>query len=118
MPSEEHRWIRLRIYIGETDRYHGTPLYLHILRILRRNGIRGATVLKGLAGYGSHSMIHLPAVLRLSEDLPLVIETIDEEEKINKVLPEIMNVVKEGLITREEVEVLFYGHKGIDRRKH
>ncbi|NPA04718.1 MAG: DUF190 domain-containing protein [Crenarchaeota archaeon] len=106
------KWIRLRIYIGESDKYHGTPLYLYILRLLRSNGIRGATVLKGLAGYGSHSMIHLPAVLRLSEDLPLVIETVDEPEKIEKILPKIKEVVKEGLITKEEVEVVFYGHGG------
>ncbi|MCE4627996.1 MAG: DUF190 domain-containing protein [Desulfurococcales archaeon] len=104
------RWIRLRIYIGESDKYKGKPLYMQILLLLRNSGIRGATVYRGIAGYGSHSLIHTASILRLSEDLPIVIESIDEEEKINQILPKIRELVKEGLITIDPVRLVFYGH--------
>ena len=109
------RWLRLRIYIGEKDRYHGKPLYLYIVHMLKRMGVKGATVYRAIAGYGSHSMIHTAEVLRLSEDLPIVIETVDEEPAIRRALEEIRRVVTEGLITLEPVEVVFYGHGGQNR---
>ncbi|MCE4609713.1 MAG: DUF190 domain-containing protein [Desulfurococcales archaeon] len=109
--SDRPKWLRLRIYIGESDRFHGKPLYMYILNILKSNGIRGATVYRGIAGYGSHSLIHTVNVLRLSEDLPIVIEVVDEANKINKILPRIEEVVEEGLITLDPVRLVYYGHK-------
>ena len=105
------RWLRLRIYIGERDHYHGKPLYLYILHLLKSRGIKGATVYRGIAGYGSHSLIHVADILRLSEDLPVVIEVIDEEEALEKVIDEVEKLVKEGLITLEPVHVVYYGHE-------
>ncbi len=109
------KWKRLRIYIGESDHYKGKPLYLYLLHVLKSRGVKGATVYRGIAGYGSHSMIHTAEILRLSEDLPVVIEVVDKPETIERVLPEIEEVVKEGLITLEDVEVVFYGHGGKKR---
>ena len=107
------RCARLRIYIGESDRYHHKPLYMYLLEWFHRKGFRGATVFRGIAGYGSHSKIHSISVFRLSEDLPVVIEVVDEEEKIRSALEELRGIVKEGLITLEPVEVVFYGHGGV-----
>ncbi len=116
--GEEPRvWKRLRIYIGESDHYHGKPLYLHLLEEFRKAKIRGATVYRGIAGYGSHSVIHVPHVLRLSEDMPIVIEVIDEEEKIRKAVEIVQKYVKEGLVTLEDVTVLFYGHREAHKEK-
>ncbi|MCE4599938.1 MAG: DUF190 domain-containing protein [Desulfurococcales archaeon] len=109
------RWMRLRIYIGESDRLKGRPLYLHILTLLRDRGVRGATVYRGIAGYGSHSLIHTASVLRLSEDLPIVIEAVDEAEKIEEVLPEVEDLVEEGLITVDPVRLVYYGHRRTGR---
>ncbi len=108
--------MRLRIYIGESDRYHGKPLYMHLLHVLKKSGIRGATVYRGIAGYGSHSLIHTVNLLRLSEDLPVVIESIDEEEKIERVLPVVEELVEEGLVTIDPVRLVYYGHKR-DKKK-
>jgi PII-like signaling protein len=112
--AQEKKWLRLRIYIGESDRYHGKPLYLHIPHELKSRGVKGATVFRGIAGYGSHSLIHTADILRLSEDLPVVIEVVEEEEIIRKILPDIEKLVTEGLITLEPVYVVYYGHS----RKH
>lgn len=111
MPGNYPTWMRLRIYIGESDRYHGKPLYLYILHRLKSMGIKGATVFRGIAGYGSHSLIHTADILRLSEDLPVVIEVVDEEEAIRRVLEEVEKLVEEGLITLEPVKVVYYGHQ-------
>ena len=105
------KWLRLRIYIGESDRYHGKPLYLYILHELKSRGVKGATVFRGIAGYGSHSLIHTADILRLSEDLPVVVEVVEEEEILRNILPEIEKIVEEGLITLEPVEVVYYGHR-------
>jgi len=105
------KWLRLRIYIGESDRYHGKPLYLYILHRLKSMGVKGATVYRGIAGYGSHSLIHTADILRLSEDLPVVVEVVDEEPQIRKALEEVEKLVEEGLVTLEPVEVVYYGHK-------
>ena len=118
MPVVRHgegpvRWKRLRIYIGEADHYKGKPLYLYLLEEFRKLRIRGATVFRGIAGYGSHSVLHLPHVLRLSEDMPIVIEVIDEEENIRKALDVVRKTVKEGLVTLEDVEVCFYAHREV-----
>ena len=98
----------LRIFIGENDRYEGLPLYEWIVRKARESGLAGATVLRGLEGYGAHSRLHKAKILRLSSDLPLVVEIVDSEEKIQAFLPLIDDAVGEGLATVERVEVHFY----------
>jgi PII-like signaling protein len=98
----------LRIFIGENDRHEGLPLHEWIVRQARENGLAGATVLRGLEGYGAHSRLHKAKILRLSSDLPLVVEIVDTEEKIQSFLPLIDDAVGEGLATVEKVEVHFY----------
>lgn len=98
----------LRIYIGETDRWHGQPLYMAILLKAREMGLAGGTVFRGIAGYGANSVIHTANILRLSEDLPVVIEIVDTDEKIQAFLPALDEMVKEGLILLREVEVIKY----------
>ena len=100
----------LRIFIGESDRSEGHPLYEAILNEARRLNMAGATVLKGVMGFGASSRIHTTKVLRLSEDLPMVIEIIDKKERINLLMPYLDKHVKEGLITLEEVRVIKYRH--------
>lgn len=98
----------LRIFIGENDRFEGLPLYEWIVRKAREGGLAGATVLRGLEGYGAHSRLHTAKILRLSSDLPLVIEIVDTEEKIQAFLAVIDDAVVEGLATVEKVEIHFY----------
>ena len=98
----------LRIFIGENDRWEGKPLFEAIVQKARKDGLAGATVLKGFEGFGAHSRIHTAKILRLSEDLPIVIEIVDSEEKIEAFLPELDEMVKEGLITLEKVRVIKY----------
>jgi len=100
--------VLLKIYIGESDHYHGKPLYKYILEYLKANGIAGATVFRGISGFGKTSIIHTSSILRLSTDLPILIEVVDEKEKINDVRDEITGFMKEGLITEEKVSVVFY----------
>lgn len=103
--------VLLRIFIGEDDFFHGKPLYELIVEEARAQNLAGATVLKGIMGYGAHSRLHTSKVLRLSEDLPVVIELVDKEERINAFLPFIDEHVKEGLITLEKVKVIQYRTK-------
>lgn len=100
--------VLVRIHIGEADRYHGKPLYKKILEILRENGIAGATVLRGIAGYGKSSILHTASILDISSDLPIVIEIVDTEDKINNVIPKIDPLIENGLITLEKVNVIKY----------
>jgi len=102
----------LRIYIGETDRWHGQPLYMAILLKAREMGLAGGTVFRGIAGYGANSVIHTANILRLSEDLPVVIEIVDADAKIQAFLPVLDEMVKEGLILMREVEVIKYAGNG------
>lgn len=102
---------RLRIYIGESDRWRGRPLYAALLETLKNEGLAGATVLRGVAGFGAHSRIHTAAILRLSEDLPLIVEVVDRPEQIEKALTVVSPMVREGLITVEDVEVVKYTHR-------
>lgn len=104
----------LRIYIGETDRWHGQPLYMAILLKAREMGLAGGTVFRGIAGYGANSVIHTANILRLSEDLPVVIEIVDADEKIQAFLPALDEMVQEGLILMREVEVVRYGKTSAD----
>jgi len=98
----------LRIFIGESDRWKGKPLYEAIVLKAREMGVAGATMLRGMMGYGAASRIHTAKILRLSEDLPIVIEIVDSAEKIGALLPVIEEMVQEGLITLENVRVLQY----------
>jgi len=98
----------LRIFIGENDTHEGLALHEWIVRKARENGLAGATVLRGLEGYGAHSRLHTAKVLRLSSDLPIVIEIVDTEEKIESFLPLIDDAVSEGMATIEKVEIRFY----------
>jgi hypothetical protein len=102
--------ILLRIHIGEADRYQGTPLYEAIVLKARHLNLAGATVLRGIMGYGAESRIHTAKILRLSEDLPLVIEIVDTRENLEKIMPFLDETVKEGLITMEAVNVIKYRH--------
>ncbi|MCT7375130.1 DUF190 domain-containing protein [Chelativorans salis] len=102
----------LRIFIGEDDRADGRPLYEVIVLKAREMEIAGATVSRGAMGYGHSSRLHTAKILRLSEDLPLVIEIIDSEEKIEAFLPVLETIMTSGLITLEKVQVLQYGTNG------
>ena len=103
--------VLLRILIGEDDRANGAPLYEAIVLKAREMHIAGATVLRGAMGFGASSRLHTTKILRLSEDLPLVIEIVDSEEKINAFLPMLDGMMTSGLITMEKVQVLQYGTK-------
>lgn len=98
----------LRIFIGEKDKYGGYPLYEMIVDTARRKGMAGATVLRGLMGYGAHSRMHTAKILRLSEDLPVIIEIVDTPAKIADFLPELDAMIDEGLITLERIKVIAY----------
>ena len=102
----------LRIFIGENDKHEGHPLYEWIVRRAREHGLAGATVLRGLEGFGAHSRLHTAKVLRLSAELPIVVEIVDTEEKIESFLPAIDAAIDEGLATVEKVEVRFYRSGG------
>lgn len=98
----------LRVFIGEDDKHEGLPLYEWIVRQARDQGLAGATVLRGLEGFGAHSRLHTAKILRLSTDLPIVVEIVDTEAKIEQFLPLIDTAIREGLATIEKVEVHFY----------
>lgn len=98
----------LRIFIGESDRHENMPLFEWIVRKAREQGIAGATVVRGLEGYGARSLLHTSKILRLSSDLPVIIEIVDTAEKIEAFLPQIDEAIGEGLATVEKVEVRFY----------
>jgi hypothetical protein len=98
----------VRIFIGESDKHGRKPLYQAIVEMLREEGLAGATVLRGIEGFGATSRLHTARILRLSEDLPIVIEVADTAERIEAVMPKIDEMVTEGLVTLERVEVVTY----------
>jgi uncharacterized protein len=98
----------MRIHIGESDRSHGKPLYEAIVELLRRDGFSGVTVLRGVGGYGSTSIYHTEKILRLSQDLPIVIETVESAERVEHMLPRLDEMIGGGLITLEKVRVILY----------
>jgi uncharacterized protein len=98
----------LRIFIGESDKHEGMPLYEWIVRKARERGLAGATVLRGLEGFGAHSRVHTAKILRLSTDLPIVVEIVDSLEKIEAFLPAVDGAIREGLATLEKVRIRFY----------
>jgi PII-like signaling protein len=98
----------MRIHIGESDKWHGKPLYDAIVEMLRKDGFSGVTVLRGVARYGGSSVYHTDKILRLSQDLPIVLEVIESTERIEKILPRLDEMVEGGLITLEKVRVILY----------
>ncbi len=106
----------LRIFIGESDRWEGQPLYEAIVEKAREEGLAGATVIRGIEGFGAHSRIHTARILRLSEDLPIVIEIVDRAERIDAILPVLDGMIDEGLVTVEPVRIVKYrSGRGSDR---
>ncbi len=97
-----------RIYIGESDTWHGRPLYEAIVHLLRERGLAGATVIRGIEGFGAKQHLHTTRILSLSQDLPILIEIVDQEDRLRAVLPELDSMVGDGLITLERVEVIAY----------
>jgi PII-like signaling protein len=98
----------LRIFVGESDRWHGRPLYEEIVKLARQQGMAGATVLRGLEGFGADSHLHTARILRLSEDLPIVIEMVDTAERIDAILPLLDPMILEGMVTVERVHIVSY----------
>lgn len=100
----------LKIYIRENDRYEGGPLYAALINALKKQGIAGATALKGIAGYAAGDQVHAVKPLQTSDDLPVIIEVIDKEERIQGVLPALVPLVSTGLIVLEDIQVVSYQH--------
>ena len=98
----------MRIHLGERDKYHGRPLYEAIVHLLRTRGFAGATVFRGIMGFGASARVHTEKVLRLSLDLPIVVECVDTEERIQEILPELDPMIGGGLITLERARVIMY----------
>ena len=104
----EGEQVLMRIFIGQTDRWERKPLYSALLELFRAKGLAGATVLHAVAGFGATSVMHEAHLLRLSQDLPLVIEVVDTQEHIDSVLSEVDRMLSGGLITLEKVRVIYY----------
>jgi len=102
----------LRIFIGESDRFDGRPLYRAIVDTLRSEGLAGATVLRGIEGFGKASKLHTAHILRLSDDLPIIIECVDSSEKIEAILPKLDSMIEGGLVTMEKIDVRVYRANG------
>ncbi|HEX9660627.1 MAG TPA: DUF190 domain-containing protein [Rhodothermales bacterium] len=112
LPREGHL---LRIFLGESDRHEGMPLYEWLVRKARESGLAGATVLRGLEGFGASSRLHTAKILRLSTDLPIIVEIVDTIEKIESFMPVVDQAVEEGLATLERVDIRFYRSRKGDR---
>lgn len=106
MPLVEKEQTLMRIFIGESDRWNHQPLYEALVELFRRKGFSGATVLKGAMGFGAHSVTHSDKLLRLSRDLPVVVEVIESAARIEGLLPQLENMLQGGLITLEKARVL------------
>jgi PII-like signaling protein len=104
----ETEGLLVRIFVGESDTWHGKPLYEAIVLRVREEGIAGATVLRGIEGFGASSRLHTSRILRLSADLPIVVEIVDTAERIEAVLPLLDEMIQDGLITLEKVRVIAY----------
>lgn len=107
LPSEAEL---LRIFIGENDKYEHKPLYEAIVEKARKNGMAGATVIRGDLGFGAKSRLHTSKILRLSEDLPIIIEIVDKPERIAEFIPFLDSMIGEGLVTLEKINVIVYRH--------
>ena len=113
LPSEA---LLLRIFIGESDKTHGKALSEVIVEKARKRGMAGATILRGILGFGANSRIHTSKVLRLSEDLPVVVEIVDKQENIEAFLPELDEIIDEGLVTLEKIRVITYLHSAKQKK--
>lgn len=102
--------VLMRIFIGESDRFGHRPLYEALVELLRKEGFAGATVIRGVAGFGAHSVYHTDKILRLSIDLPIIIEVVDSEEKLESIMPKIDEMMSGGMITLEKTTVMRYTH--------
>jgi len=102
--------VLMRIFIGEQDRYNHRPLYEALVELFRRKGFAGTTVLRGLSGFGAHSVYHTQKLLDLSADLPLIVEVVDTQEKIDAIMPEVNEMMRGGMITLEKTTVIRYIH--------
>lgn len=100
--------VLMRLFLGESDRWHSRPLYRALVELFRREKLAGATVLRGIVGFGATSHLHTAQILRLSQDLPIVIEVVDTQANIDRVLPEVDRMMTRGLVTLEKVRVLRY----------
>ena len=111
--------VLMRIFIGESDRWHQQPLWMALLQQLRKDGYAGATVFRGIGGFGARSVVHTTLIERLSQDLPLVVEIVDTSAQIERLLPLLDEMVSEGLVTMEKVRVLKYspGNRPLDPAK-
>jgi len=107
--------VLMRIFIGEADKIGSQPLYQALIELFRKEKLAGATVLRGITGFGAKSHLHSAHLLRLSQDLPIVVELVDSQEHIDRILPEVDRMVAEGLITMEKVHVLRYAPARPDR---
>ncbi len=106
--KKESDAILLRIFIGESDKYEGVPLSKYLVEFFKKEGLAGATVLRGISGFGKSSKLHTTSILRLSDDLPIVIEVVDRKENIERVKPKLDEVIGEGMITEEQVKIILY----------
>jgi len=113
----EGEQVLMRIFIGEHDRWAHRPLYSALVELFRSKGLAGATVLKGTAGFGADSVIHTAGILKLSVDLPIVIEVVDNGARLESLLPEVDRMMRGGLITMEKVRVIRYERGGQERLK-
>ena len=115
LPEES---LLLRIFIGESDRYHGIPLFEALVKKARELNLAGATVLRGVLGFGASSRIHTAKLLDLSADLPVIVEIVDTEERIGLLMPFVDQYVTEGLVTMEKVRVMRYQHRPAGTPQH
>jgi len=109
--KKESDAILLRIFISESDKFEGKPLSKYLIEFFKQEGLAGATALRGVSGFGKTSKLHTTSILRLSDDLPIVIEVVDRKENIERVKPRLGEIIEEGLITEEEVKIIFYEGK-------
>jgi uncharacterized protein len=109
--EKESEAVLLRIFIGESDTCSGKPLHRYLLELFKKEGLAGATVTRAIAGYGKTSRLHTASVLRLSTDLPLVIEVADKKEMIDAIKPKLEGVINGGLITEEKIRIIYYEGK-------
>jgi len=111
MPKLVGENVLMRIFIGEGDKIGGRPLHEALVELLKKEGFHGATVLRGVAGFGAHSVYHTDKILRLSRDLPMIVEVVDLQENVDRVMPRLDEMIVGGMITLEKVKVMRYTHR-------
>jgi len=114
MPKLVGENVLMRIFIGEGDKIGGRPLHEALVELLKKEGFHGATVLRGVAGFGAHSVYHTDKILRLSRDLPMIVEVVDLQENVDRVMPRLDEMIVGGMITLEKVKVMRYTHRHVE----